>query len=204
MASILLFLPIDHHLLLYATLFVILLLSGIGFPIPEEVTLVLGGYLAYLEFIDFQAAMYVLVAGIIVADVIGYLLGRFYGDWLWRNIFSRIRGMDMVIGKAQQYFDRYGEKVVMFSRVFAAVRVAVPILAGHFRMDFKKFLVYDLIGAIPWTVFLVSISYYLGTGLDLLTDVQEVKHLIFAVIILVLGIYAVLHFIRKVYREIKR
>lgn len=180
--------PLESSLALYATLFAVLILSGIGLPVPEEVTLLLGGYLAYLGFIDFWRTFYVLVAGIIVADLFGYLLGRFAGDWISFKL-SRFRTSTVVLDKAKEYFDRHGEKVVLFSRPLVGIRVAVPILAGHFKMNFFKFLLFDALAAIPWTFLLVSVSYYFGAGLDLITEVREIKYAIFIAVGLALVIY---------------
>lgn len=171
--------PIDSPPALYGTLFLVLVLSGIGLPVPEEVTLIFGGYLAYLEFIDFWTAAYVLIAGIVSADIAGFMLGRYAMTWILRAIL-RWRAPAYVFEKAEALFVRFGDKIVLLSRPLAGVRVAVPILAGYTGMRFWKFLVLDLAAAIPWTFFLVSLSYYLGPGFDLLRGLREVKYAILA------------------------
>lgn len=189
-------LPLDSTAALYLALFSVLILSGIGLPVPEEVTLLLGGYLAYLEFVDFRLVLYVLMAGIVAADIFGYFMGRFAGEWIYKKI-SFLKISEILLGKAKWYFDKHGEKVVLLSRPLLGVRVAVPVLAGHFKMNFAKFVLYDLLGAIPWTVFLVSLSYYLGSGLDLITGARELKHGIFAILALVLLVYAGVKFVKN-------
>ena len=181
-------LPLDSALALYSALFAILILSGIGLPVPEEVTLLLAGYLAYLGFIGFWQTLYVLIAGVVTADMLGYFLGRFAGDWVSVKL-SHFRTPTMVLAKAREYFDRHGEKVVLFSRPLIGIRVAVPILAGHFKMNFLKFLLFDVLAAIPWIFLLVSVSYYFGAGLDLLTEVREIKYAIFIAAGLAIGGY---------------
>ena len=193
------FLPLDSVTALYAALFLILVLSGIGLPLPEEITLLFGGYLAYLEFTSFWPTVYVLILGIIAADVLGYLLGRFAGEWVYRKIM-RLQVLERFMERAKLYFEKHGEKIVLFSRPLIWVRVAVPIMAGHFKMNFMKFLIFDAIGAIPWTLFLVSISYYLGSGIDLITEVKEIKHFIFILLWIAIVIYAV----RRVHRNSSR
>jgi membrane protein DedA with SNARE-associated domain len=181
-------LPLNSEWALYVLFFGILVFSGIGLPVPEEVTLLLGGYLAYLGFIGFWQVLYVLIAGIIFADMLGYFLGRFAGDWV-SGKFSRFQTSIKILENAKLYFDRHGEKMVLFSRPLVGVRVAVPILAGHFRMSFTKFLIYDALGAIPWTFALVSVSYYFGVGLDWAVEVRELKHIILSVAVLALALW---------------
>lgn len=189
------FLPLDSATALYVALFLILILSGLGLPVPEEVTLLFGGYLVYLEFISFWPTVYVLILGILVADVAGYMLGRFGGEWISRKII-KIRVLGHLLEKAKGYFERHGEKIVLFSRPLVGVRVAVPMLAGHFKMNCFKFLVFDTIAAIPWALLLVSVSYYLGSGLSLITEVKEIKHIMFGIFIALVAVLAV-RFIRK-------
>lgn len=171
-------LPLESEIALYFTLGLILILSGIGLPVPEEVTLILGGYLAYLGFVDYWKVMYVLIAGIIVADIFGYWLGRFAGTWASKRL-SRSKVMKHFLEKAHRYFEKYGEMVIIFSRALIGVRVVIPLLAGHFRMNFLKFVIFDVIGAIPWTFALVSIAYYFGLGLETIGEIKEFKHALF-------------------------
>lgn len=190
------FLPLESVGSLYVVLFSVLILSGVGLPIPEEATLLLGGYLAYLGFTDFYLTLYVLVLGIVVADMFGYCLGRYGGGWISRKI-ARFKTTTIFLEKGKKYFERHGEKVVFFSRPLLGIRVAVPILAGHFKMHFGKFVLYDLAGAIPWTIFLVFASYYLGVGLDWIVKAREIKVVIFFVLGLAILSFAALRFLRN-------
>lgn len=188
-------LPIDSPSALYVLLFGVLVLSGVGLPVPEEVTLVFSGYLAYLEFISFWPAVYVLIAGIVAADVCGYLLGRHAGAFLARLI-TKWRPFAILFEKVSSLFERKGDKIVLFSRPFAGVRVAVPMFAGYTRMSFVKFLLLDLAAAVPWTLFLVSLSYYLGSGFDLLTGIREIKLVFFVVLGLAIIIFTGVRFVK--------
>lgn len=194
-------LPLESSPALYVGLFVLLVLSGFGLPLPEEVTLLFGGYLAYLEFIEFWPTLYTLIAGIIAADLGGYLLGRYAGEWITEKL-SGFKNFAVILKKTKGFFAKHGEKVVIFSRPFIGVRVVVPILAGHFKMNLFKFLVFDIIAAVPWTFALVSVSYYLGTGLDLITEIKEVKHSIYVTIGVAIILWAGLKFIRAHSKDI--
>jgi len=151
---------LDHPVFIHAILFLILLFSGVGLGIlPEDVVLLLGGYLAYLGFIRLPTALVVLIAGILAADVAGYWVGLRYGAWIEEHIVARWRFARRMMEKARQMFARHGEKMVMFSRPFFAVRVAVPIFAGHARMNFRKFLFYDAAVSVPGAAAIGSARY---------------------------------------------
>lgn len=191
-------LPLESKTAIYTVLFLILIVSGFGIPIPEEATLLVGGYLAYLEFIDFWPAVYILIFGIIVADSAGYVFGRLAGAFLTEKL-SRFKYANLFLEKTKGYFDKYGEPMVLFTRPLLGVRVLVPILAGNFKMNFFKFFIFDALGAIPWTFLLVSVSYYFGLGLDLLTEVREIKY-----VVVLLGIIGVLFLAARIIRREKK
>lgn len=189
--------PINTPFGIYAILFGILIISSLGLPIPEEVTLLLAGYLAYLEFVDFWAVLCVMIAGIITADLVGYSIGRFAGDWLYMLLFHRWRYTRSLFEKGKRYADRYGDRIVIFSRVFVGVRVAVPILMGHFRMNIAKFILYDSIAAVPWTIIIVSLSYYLGSGFTLLAEAGILRNILLPLFIAVAGAFLIRHYIKQ-------
>ncbi len=191
--------PLDYPIALHLILFSVLTLSGIGFPVPEEVTLLMGGYLAYLEFVGFWPVVCTLIIGIIASDILGYSFGRYWGESISQRL-RRFHTFSRVLEKGKYYFDRHGEKLVLFSRPFLGVRIVVPILAGNFRMNFGKFLLYDVVGAIPWTLFLVTLSYYVGSGVDLIAEVRGVKYVVLGLLVFVIVLYGVVQFVRKLLR----
>ena len=118
---------LDHPAWIHAILFFILSFSGTGIGLlSEEVVLLLGGYLAYLEFIRLSTALAVLSAGIMAADVVGYLIGFWYGAWIEEHIVARWGFAKRMTEKVKKMFLRHGEKMVMFSRPFFAVWFAYP------------------------------------------------------------------------------
>lgn len=193
----LIFLPLGSPPVLYAVLFAMLIFSALGFPIPEEVTLLLGGYLSYLQFTAYWTTIYVLLGGILLGDILAYVLGQECGDWLWKNIFGRSRFANALLAKARGYFEKHGERVVIFSRPLAGIRIVVPMLAGYFHMNFAKFLLYDITAAVPWTILLVTVSYYLGSGLDFFVVVHEVKHIIYVGIFVTVSAFVLVKLIQR-------
>ena len=180
--ALILFPLLDSAGALYAPLFGVLVVSGAGVPIPEEVTLAVGGYLAYLGITDFWTTVYVLCVGILAADVVGYVEGRCAGDWIYKNIIRRSRAGTLLIDRVRDHFYAHGAKTVVASRLLVGIRVAVPIFAGNVRMNFFSFLFFDAIAAIPWPIFLVSLSYYVGSSIDFLAELRDIRHIALAVI----------------------
>lgn len=191
------FSPLESVWSIYTLLAGLLVLSGAGLPLPEEVTLIFGGYLAYTGLTEFWPTVWTLIAGIMLADIAGYWEGRIAGQWIHERVLSRWRWYAALAEKTKEHFKNHGGKTVFFSRALLGVRVLVPILAGHFRMPFVKFILLDALTAIPWTVALVFASYYLGSGLDLVTEVREIKIAILAILGFALSCGAAIRFMRK-------
>lgn len=200
--ALILFPVLGQVAMIYLVLGLVLVLSGVGLPVPEEFTLLMGGYLAYVGYVAFWPVVYTLIVGILAADVMGYVIGRFAGNYVHKRVLCHVPFADEFLDKAKYYFHRHGDKVVLFSRPMFGVRVAVPLLAGHFRMRFVKFILWDAAAAIPWTLLLVFVSYYFSASLDVFTEIKEIKHIFFALLGLVLIGYVALRFIKQLRRKV--
>lgn len=195
MTSLLAFLFI-HPSALYALFLILLAFGGTGISLPDEVVLIFLGHLAHLGFIDLRGTLIVAVLGLIMADIVGYLLGRFAGGLLVR-VISRSRHAAALAKKTEELFMRHGDKIIVLSRPLISVRVAVPMFAGHTRMPFKKFLALDALAAIPWATGIVLASYFLGSQFDIIAEVRVAKHYFFVALGLAIIIYAGVRFIRN-------
>ena len=197
MTLLLFLLPLESSGALYAIFFGMMVLASLGIPIPEEVTLLFAGYLAYLGFTDFWTTVVVLSLSIVAADFLGYSLGRFTGDFVYENILGRFEFTRELLEKGRKYIDRFGARVIFFTRPILGVRFVVPIMMGHFRMDLKKFLCYDLMAAIPYSLIFISLSYYFGSVFTLIADFETIKHILEWVIGGVIAIWIVSYYIKK-------
>lgn len=130
--------------------------------------------------------MFVLLsAAAIIGDAVNYHLGRWIGPrvfasqdsatW-WHRLFNRKH-----LERAHQFYERYGGKAVVLGRFVPVVRTFVPFVAGAGAMNYRQFVVYNVLGALLW------VGACLGAG-RLLADVPGVRTN-FSVI--VLGVVAI-------------
>lgn len=132
----------------YLAMFGILVLCGLGLPIPEEVTLIGSGLLVGLGKADFTLATATCVAGILAGDSIIFGAGYLFG-----SRFLRSRPMRFLLSlkrqrRVRRFFEKHGNKAVFFARFFAGVRIGVYAYAGSQRMSWWRFLLLDFIGAV--------------------------------------------------------
>lgn len=132
----------------YAAMFAILVLCGLGLPLPEEVTLLASGLAVGWRRADFLMASVACVAGILVGDSVIFALGRY-----WGRSFLASRPMRLLLPprrqvKVQKLFAKHGAKTVFFARFVAGVRIGVYAYAGQHGMAWSRFFLLDLIGAL--------------------------------------------------------
>jgi membrane-associated protein len=140
---------------------------------------------------------------IVAADLFGYFLGMKLGNAVFERMLTKFSLTRKAFRSAGIYFEKYKEKAIIFTRPLIGVRIAVPILAGHFGVDFRKFLKYDIFAAAAWSVFWITLSYSLGSGLSLITKVKEVRHMVFLLLGIGIIVYAAIKFIGRDGEQIK-
>jgi len=145
----------EHAHIIWPMIFVILILTGIGLPTPEDIWLTLAGFSAYKQAGDqfvwyyFVGIFFWCTTANLIGDSFGYLLGRKYGF----KIRDRIKIMRRVltekrIRKVQGWFDNYGNWTVFLGRQMAGVRFVTFFSAGVMRMPMHKFLLFDFLGCL--------------------------------------------------------
>lgn len=157
----------------YLGIFIVMVVENLFPPIPSEVVLPFGGYMATRSELETPYVILVSTLGSIVGAVILYAVGTilsmervlFITDRYGR--FLRIKRED--IHKSFDWFERYGKWTVFFGRMVPLIRSLISIPAGMSRMNFPLFLVYTAIGSAIWNTLLVVIGAYLGSSWDTIT-----------------------------------
>ncbi len=158
--------------------FGLLFACGLGFPMPEDIPLILTG--AFLVQGDDLLSKWLIVgglnwAGIIGGDVCLYWLARRYGMNITRVPIIGKHVTLSRITKVQGWFEKYGVGVVAVGRLFAGVRGAMVITAGTIKFNFVKFIIADSLAAIVSGGLFMLLGHWVGKNLDDKT-IQEFKH----------------------------
>ena len=135
-----------------------------GLLVPGESLVLASGFFAHRGILQLDAVIAAAGMGAIAGDNIGYHLGRRLGrDWLLRK-GSRFGIRKRRLNQAEHFFHRHGPKAVFFGRFIGFARALVPFIAGASGMPYRKFVLYDGLGAILWTVGFVLLGYVLGAS----------------------------------------
>ena len=183
----------------YAGLFVLLILGGIGFPFPEDATLMLCGFLISHDVIKMVPALTVVYAGLLMADFFLYAVGKKYGRNIVTNKrFQRIISPERLLSIEEQ-FNKRGPLVILFGRHLWGLRAQLFIVSGVMRMPALKFILLDAFTSIFTMAIMIGAGYVGGNSLQVLRkDISRIEHAAIFLAILVLFGYLLFRYMKPV------
>jgi membrane protein DedA with SNARE-associated domain len=150
----------------YAKLAGLLLLCGLGLPIPEDISLIAGGYLAHLGTVDLHRIFLVCFVAVLGGDSLAFGLGRGFGTKLLASRFTHRYFTPRRQRRVRAYFRTYGSKVVFVARFLPGLRFSIFLSAGMLHVKPHVFLVYDAMAALLSVPVLVYSAWYFGDQID--------------------------------------
>lgn len=174
----------------YLGILLVLLLCGIGVPIPEDVVLIVSGYLVYMGYTRLSLTIPICLLGVVMGDFIIYSIGKRWGEKIiTHRFFSRILTRER-INQGKAYFAKYGTKAVFIARHLAGLRFPIYFVAGMVKMPSYKFVLIDLSTALVTVPLIISLSYYFGSRIDWFVKVlKETEHILLILMLIVLFIF---------------
>ncbi|MCY3001709.1 MAG: DedA family protein [Planctomycetota bacterium] len=130
----------------YLGAFVVLLLCGIGLPLPEEITLVACGYLLHEGRVEFLPVTLVCSSAILLGDSIPYWFGRIYGMRALQGRWIRRVLHPERFARLEEKFKTHGLWATFLLRFMPGARIAGYFLVGSMKMSFGRFLLIDALG----------------------------------------------------------
>lgn len=146
----------------YVAIFVLMTLESACVPIPSEITMPFGGLLAASGKLELWAVGLVGALANLVGSWIAYAAGATGGRALVLRWGRYVRVRPHELDRAEDWFRRYGDQAIFWSRLLPVVRTFISLPAGMARMDLKRFSLYTLVGCLPWSYGLAYGGYALG------------------------------------------
>ena len=173
--------------------FLVLLLCGVGLPLPEEVTLIGSGLLLYRGEVEFLPIVGVCSAAILLGDSIPFLLGRRYG-----MSALRIRWVARILhperfARMERRFEDHGGWAVFLCRFFAGVRIPGYFVAGTMRMSYLRFLALDALGVLISVPISIYAGKLFGGQVDRLKSTVADFHLVLGFLVVALALILIVH-----------
>ena len=178
----------------YFGIFLILVLGGLGLPVPEEAPIILAAILARKGTMHWIPALASCFAGVLVGDFIVYFLGFFYGEKvlslpLTRKFLTKARESQI-----QGYFHRHGVKILVLGRFAVGFRTAAYLTAGILRLPPLQLFLTDLCAASFSTLLMFGLGYAFATKVE--EGFQEAQHYLTPAIALGLVIWLLHRYVK--------
>ncbi len=167
----------------YLTVFFALLLENAGIPVPGETILLFASFLAFDE--QELRLTYIILVGIAactLGDNVGYWIGRRGGRPLLERYQHLFRIPNSTIQKGENLFRNYGALTIFFARFVFGMRIIAGPLAGVLRMDWKKFGLFNFLGATLWVTVISFIGYAFGEHWEALIKIMGRVNVIIAIV----------------------
>ncbi|WP_067831069.1 DedA family protein [Nocardia inohanensis] len=169
-----------------AILAIVFIETGLLFPIlPGDSLLFTGGLLSAQE--NPVVSIWVLLPAVILVaflgDQSGYWIGRAIGPALFNKEDTRFFKKRYVT-ETHEFFEKHGPKTIILARFVPIVRTFMPVLAGVSKMDYRKFVTFDIVGAVLWGGGVTVLGYFLGNVEFIRKNVEAIFLLIVFVSVL--------------------
>jgi membrane-associated protein len=154
----------NHGVWVYALLFAIVFCeTGLVVTpfLPGDSLLFAVGALCAQDLISWQVVLPLLLVAAIVGDSVNYAIGKWMGPKVFHNESSRFFKKEHLM-KAHAFYEKYGGRAIILARFVPIVRTFAPFVAGVGTMDYRKFIFYNVTGAIVWVVGFLGAGYFFG------------------------------------------
>ena len=148
----------------YGILFALILIESAGVPVPGETSLIAAGVLASTGHMSLPVVFAVAISAAIIGDNCGYLVGRRAGNWVLTRPGRWEQQRLQILDEGEHFFSRHGGKTVFFGRWLPVLRFTAALLAGVNEMPWRKFFVFNALGAAGWVCTVGSAAYLLGSS----------------------------------------
>ena len=135
----------------------------IGFFLPGDSLLFTAGLLSATKHVLWPFPLLILGCAIaaIAGDQVGYAFGNKAGPRLFSKPDSRWFKQEH-LQRAEEFYERHGSKTIVIARFVPVVRTFAPIVAGASKMEYRKFVLYNIIGGAAWATLMLCLGYGLG------------------------------------------
>ena len=152
----------QYGTLVYILIFAIIFCeNGIFFPLPGDSLIFAGAAYAVQGQMNIWLLLIICFVSAVVGDILNYYIGVFVGN----KIYARAKGRFISkenIDKAAEFYKKHGGRAIVFSRFIPIIRQFTPFVAGIGKMDFKRLMIWNLVGVTAWVVICSLLGYFFG------------------------------------------
>jgi membrane protein DedA with SNARE-associated domain len=190
----------------YGAIFALSFISSMGLPVGAEIALIYGGVLASgqiqgIKPLQLAVVIIVAILGELLGSAAGYAIGRFGGRPLVDRVGKYVLLTHKDLDRAEAWFARRGEPVVLFGRFIPLLRSFVSFAAGLGEMALPKFALFTVIGCAVWCTALCSLGYSLGSSYNHVLKAFSFAGYVLGALAVVAVAFVIWHRVRQLRHE---
>lgn len=178
-------------------LFVVFAETGlfVGFFLPGDSLLFTAGLLCGTGVLDISVGMlvFLIILAAVLGNMVGYIFGKRVGEHMYKRESGFLYKKEHLIA-AREFYSKHGGLAIVLCRFLPIVRTFAPIVAGIVKLNWQRFLLFSLIGAVAWVCTLTLAGYYL---VRVIPDLQNYLGYIVIFLIAITSVPFILKAIQK-------
>ena len=166
---------------LYGMIFIIFAETGlmVGFFLPGDSLLVTAGLFAAKGDLNIVLLVPCLILAAIAGNSTGYWIGNRAGKALYSRPNSLLFRREHLL-RTHEFYERHGGKTIILAQFMPIVRTFAPVVAGAAEMSYRRFITFNIVGAVIWITSMSLTGYYLGR---LIPNIESRIHIVIAIVI---------------------
>lgn len=145
----------------------------IGFFLPGASLLFTAGLLSATGVFNPFILIPLVTIAAILGDNVGYWFGNKVGIKLFTRPDSRFFHQEH-LRRTQHFYEHHGHKAIIIARFIPIIRTFAPIVAGIASMNYRTFIICNIVGALAWATGITTLAYFVGTRFPLIGEYIEV------------------------------
>jgi membrane-associated protein len=126
--------------------------------LPGDSLIFITGTIAAQGLLNLFLLFFLLCAAAILGDSLNYSIGKYFGEKIEANRFFKKKYLEMT----QKFYEEHGGKTIILARFIPIIRTFAPFVAGISKMEYTRFLSFNVVGGIVWVALFLFSGYYFG------------------------------------------
>ena len=180
---------------LYGMILIIFSETGlmVGFFLPGDSLLVTAGLFAAKGDLNIAVLIPCLIVAAICGNSTGYWIGNRAGKALYNRPNSFFFRREHLL-RTHQFYERHGGKTIILAQFMPIVRTFAPVVAGAAEMSYRRFIMFNVVGAIIWITSMTLTGYFLGRFIP---NIESRIHIVIAIVIFISLLPAIIAWLRE-------
>ena len=171
----------------YLAIFCFALFSGYFIPIPEEIILLITGYMAWARIIHLTPAIFVAILAFIIGDNILFKLTLKHNKHV-EKLIHEVLSLK-IVARHRPFLEKYLGMTIFVTRFFPFLRFVGPVFSGYVKADETKFMIFNTLAIIIYAPFVILVGFFCNQYFgQIIFEIAKVKHVIFVFIMIIIGL----------------